>query len=92
MVEDRAMMAKESIPAAMAVSGSAMTWSPSMIVSLLGLVIGAAGVVIGYFQIRQRELDRKEAALLRGEKSRSNDIEERKLALEIENAKSKNGS
>lgn len=89
-MEDRVTMAKESIPAVMALSGGAMTWSPSMIVSVIGLVIGAAGLVIGYLQIKQRNLDRAEAALHRAEKRRANDIEERKLAMLEKDLNAKN--
>lgn len=81
MDEKIVSMTKDTFPSVMAVSGGAIALTPVFWVNVAGLIIGATGLVIGFLQLRQRNLDRIQSEKNRLEKKRANDIKERELNL-----------
>ena len=78
----------------MAIGGGGMTFTPSLIIQIVGAVVGVAGIILTVYKIRENQIDREETRLSRLEQARQNDIAERRLLFEMEhanNASSRNG-
>lgn len=90
-------MSKDAVGPIMAVTGGGVaidpfTLTPSVIIQLVGAVVGVIGVFLAIAKLFDSRLDRKERRLDRLERKRANDIAEAQLKLtrEKRNAKTSN--
>lgn len=63
-----------------------MTFTPSLIIQIVGAVVGVAGILLTVYKIRENQIDREETRLNRLEQARQNDIAEKRLHFEMEHA------
>ncbi len=77
---------KDTVGPTMAIGGGSMTFTPSLIIQIVGAVVGVAGIILTFYKIRENQIDREETRLNRLEQTRQNDIAEKRLHFEMENA------
>lgn len=76
---------KDAIGPTMAVGGGSLTLTPSVIIQIVGAIVGVVGVILTFMKLREDKLSRLE-------RKRANDIAQERLNLDREliNAKAEN--